>query len=178
MAQAVTSVAGWRPWWRGMEEATAVSPAADRPPTPARADQGFPHWGLRPPRASLSGPRARQALVGARPVAPADEQWSRAARLFGATQVLLDKVGGKLDGGDAAELDRDLAAVRAQLDAQTFAHAWDGGQAMPPEQATAYALEAPPRMGRAGQRLAFIADLDGNRIELMAIPPDSPIYRP
>ena len=60
MAQAVTSVAGWRPWWRGMVEATAVSPAADR-----------------------------------------------------ATQVLLDKVGGKLDGVDAAELDRDLAAVRA-----------------------------------------------------------------
>lgn len=36
---------------------------------------------------------------------------------------------------------------------------------------------APPRTGRAGQRLAFIADLDGNRIELMEIPPDSPIYR-
>ena len=35
----------------------------------------------------------------------------------------------------------------------------------------------PPRTGRAGQRLAFVADLDGNRIELMEIPPDSPIYR-
>lgn len=39
------------------------------------------------------------------------------------------------------------------------------------------APEAPPRMGRAGQQLAFIADPDGNRIELMAIPLDSPIYR-
>lgn len=36
---------------------------------------------------------------------------------------------------------------------------------------------APPRTGRAGQLLAFIADPDGNRIELMEIPPDSPIYR-
>ena len=36
---------------------------------------------------------------------------------------------------------------------------------------------APPRMGRAGQHLAFVADPDGNRIELMEIPPDSPIYR-
>ena len=36
---------------------------------------------------------------------------------------------------------------------------------------------APPRTGRAGQRLAFVADPDGNRIELMEIPPDSPIYR-
>ena len=30
---------------------------------------------------------------------------------------------------------------------------------------------APPRTGRAGQRLAFVADSDGNRIELMEIPP-------
>lgn len=37
---------------------------------------------------------------------------------------------------------------------------------------------APPRTGRAGQALAFIADPDGNRLELMAIPPDSPLYRP
>lgn len=37
---------------------------------------------------------------------------------------------------------------------------------------------APARTGRAGQRLAFVADHDGNRIELMEIPPDSPIYRP
>ena len=37
--------------------------------------------------------------------------------------------------------------------------------------------QAPPRTGRAGQRLAFITDLDGNRIELMEIPPESPIYR-
>jgi catechol 2,3-dioxygenase-like lactoylglutathione lyase family enzyme len=35
----------------------------------------------------------------------------------------------------------------------------------------------PPRTGRAGQKLAFISDLDGNRIELMEIPPESPIYR-
>jgi lactoylglutathione lyase len=35
----------------------------------------------------------------------------------------------------------------------------------------------PPRTGRAGQRLAFVADLDGNRIELMEIPPESPIFR-
>lgn len=36
----------------------------------------------------------------------------------------------------------------------------------------------PPRAGRAGQQLAFIDDPDGNRLELMAIPPESPIYRP
>ena len=37
---------------------------------------------------------------------------------------------------------------------------------------------APARTGRAGQALAFIADPDGNRLELMEIPPDSPLYRP
>ena len=37
---------------------------------------------------------------------------------------------------------------------------------------------APPRTGRAGQALTFIADPDGNRLELMEIPPDSPIHRP
>jgi hypothetical protein len=32
-------------------------------------------------------------------------------------------------------------------------------------------------MGRAGQRIAFIFDPDGNSIELMEIPPESAIYR-
>ena len=37
---------------------------------------------------------------------------------------------------------------------------------------------APPRTGRAGQGLAFIADPDGNRLELMEVPPGSPLDRP
>ena len=32
-------------------------------------------------------------------------------------------------------------------------------------------------IGRADQRIAFITDPDGNSIELMQIPPESPIYR-
>ena len=34
-----------------------------------------------------------------------------------------------------------------------------------------------PFIGRANQRIAFIADPDGNVIELMQIPPESEIYR-
>jgi len=34
-----------------------------------------------------------------------------------------------------------------------------------------------PFTGRASQRIAFISDPDGNVIELMQIPPESPIYR-
>jgi lactoylglutathione lyase len=37
---------------------------------------------------------------------------------------------------------------------------------------------APPRTGTAGQKLAFVKDPDGNRIELMEIPEGSKIYRP
>jgi hypothetical protein len=32
-------------------------------------------------------------------------------------------------------------------------------------------------IGRAQQRIAFISDPDGNSIELMEIPPGTPIYR-
>jgi lactoylglutathione lyase len=34
-----------------------------------------------------------------------------------------------------------------------------------------------PFTGRAGQQIAFISDPDGNIIELMQIPADSPLYR-
>jgi hypothetical protein len=37
--------------------------------------------------------------------------------------------------------------------------------------------DRPKFMGRAGQRIAFIFDPDGNSIELMEIPPESAIYR-
>jgi len=36
--------------------------------------------------------------------------------------------------------------------------------------------ENPVRTGRAGQKLAFVVDPDGNRLELMEIPADSPIH--
>src|ERR1043166_7234911 len=34
-----------------------------------------------------------------------------------------------------------------------------------------------PFTGRAGQQIAFVSDPDGNVIELMQIPPESPLYR-
>jgi len=34
-----------------------------------------------------------------------------------------------------------------------------------------------PFIGRAKQQIAFISDPDGNSIELMQIPPESPLYR-
>jgi len=38
-------------------------------------------------------------------------------------------------------------------------------------------IERPLFTGRAQQRIFFISDPDGNVIEIMQIPPESPIYR-
>ncbi len=74
-------------------------------------------------------------LLGLAGVASAQGQAARAARLFGAA------------GGDPPpipahrhEWERNMAAVRAQLDEEAFAAAWAEGRAMALEQAIAYAL--------------------------------------
>jgi predicted ATPase/class 3 adenylate cyclase len=72
-----------------------------------------------------------------------------AARLFAAVETLLDVVGVPLSPADRVDLDRSLAAVRAQLDQGAFAAAWTEGQALAAdaspaawEQTIACALEA------------------------------------
>ena len=40
----------------------------------------------------------------------------------------------------------------------------------------AVTAEAATRTGSAGQKLAFVSDPDGNRLELMEVPPESPIH--
>lgn len=44
-------------------------------------------------------------------------------------------------------------------------------------QAVGATISRPYFEGRAGQKVVFVADPDGNTIELMEIRPDSPIYR-
>ena len=65
----------------------------------------------------------------------------RAARLFGASEAMWQAAGGKLYANYLAEMDRDVAAARAQLDEETWQKAWQEGQDMTPEQAVDYALE-------------------------------------
>ncbi|HSR30876.1 MAG TPA: tetratricopeptide repeat protein, partial [Anaerolineae bacterium] len=72
-----------------------------------------------------------------------------AVRLFAAVEALLDAVGAPLSPADRADLERNLAAVRAQLDQRAFAAAWTEGQALAAdaspaawEQTIACALEA------------------------------------
>jgi predicted ATPase len=79
--------------------------------------------------AGMSGPVAAQGYPQA------------AARLLGASEALLGAMGIVMHAGDWPDLDRDVAAVREQLDEATFDAAWAEGRAMLFEQAFSYALE-------------------------------------
>ncbi len=72
-------------------------------------------------------------------------QPKQAARLFGAAEAQWRASGGVRYAPDRAAYERDEAAARAQLDAQTFAAAWSEGQAMSAEEAVACALEETSR---------------------------------
>ena len=65
----------------------------------------------------------------------------RAARLFGAAAALRQTIGAPVPLVERAEVDRNVAATRAQLDEVTFGAAWAEGQAMTMEQAISFALE-------------------------------------
>ena len=93
------------------------------------------------------------------------DQAQRAARLFGAADALRETLNARLAPGNRPGYDRDVAAVRAQLDEATFAAAWAEGRATSLEQAIADALDAlaEPRVpgaalsGTAGQGRAQLS---------------------
>ena len=76
-------------------------------------------------------------------------QPERAARLFGATGALLKSVGAWLDPVDRAMYDRNIAAVRTQLEPAAFQAAWDAGAGLPFPAVLALASELPPPAGAA-----------------------------
>jgi predicted ATPase len=71
-------------------------------------------------------------------------QPERAVRLHGASEAALERMGAFYQPADKLEVDRNIAAVRAQLDGATFALAWAEGRAMTLEQAVSYALDETP----------------------------------
>jgi predicted ATPase/DNA-binding CsgD family transcriptional regulator len=64
-------------------------------------------------------------------------QPERAARLMGAWKAALERMGAACDPVETLEYHRTIAAIRAQLDARTFAAAWTVGSALSLEQAVA-----------------------------------------
>jgi hypothetical protein len=71
-------------------------------------------------------------------------QPQRAARLLGAWEVALERLGAFLQPVDKPEFDRIIAEVRAQLDPATFEAAREEGRAMSLEQAVDLALDPTP----------------------------------
>jgi predicted ATPase/class 3 adenylate cyclase len=80
------------------------------------------------------------ALEGLAGVAGAQGQPARAAHLFGAAEVLRESTGMPLAPAYRAAYERDVAAIRAQIDEPTFTAAWAQGQKLTLEQAIAEAL--------------------------------------
>jgi tetratricopeptide (TPR) repeat protein len=68
------------------------------------------------------------------------DQVEQAARLLGTATTVLNTSRMPMNQIEYACHERSVAATRAQLDEAVFAAAWAGGQAMPLEQAVAYAL--------------------------------------
>lgn len=64
----------------------------------------------------------------------------RAARLLGAADVAMERMGAFVEPSDQPELERNIAAVHARLDAAAFQAAWAAGAQMTLEQAVADAL--------------------------------------
>jgi predicted ATPase/DNA-binding XRE family transcriptional regulator len=67
----------------------------------------------------------------------------RAARLFGASEVLSQSIHIPLMTSDARQVQHGVAALRTQLDAATLHSEWMAGQDMTAEQAIAYAVDEP-----------------------------------
>ncbi|MGE5248642.1 MAG: ATP-binding protein [Bacteroidota bacterium] len=67
-----------------------------------------------------------------------------AAELFGAVEVLLERIGmaGRMDAADQQEFEHYVETVRAQLDQDAFAQAWKRGRSLSLEQALDLALGA------------------------------------
>lgn len=65
---------------------------------------------------------------------------ARAARLFGAAEMLLQSLDAVLDPSGTLEYDSNLAGTRARLGVEAFAKAWQEGRTMTLEQAVKEAM--------------------------------------
>ena len=79
-------------------------------------------------------------LEGLASLAVAESRPERAASLFAWADEMRRRIGNDRPANEQANVDRDLAAVRAQLDEAAFQAAQVAGQAMTLEEAIAYAL--------------------------------------
>jgi non-specific serine/threonine protein kinase len=86
---------------------------------------------------------AADCLAGMAAVAGAHGDAVRGARLCGAAEALHEAAGASAPPGERALVERDVAAIRAQLSAPVFRVAWEQGRALSLEQAVEEALALP-----------------------------------
>jgi hypothetical protein len=82
-----------------------------------------------------------ESLEGLASIAGLQGHMDRAATLFGAAAALRAMIGAPLPLVDRADYERDVAAVRARLDAATFQIAWEAGQKMMLDEMLEFALK-------------------------------------
>jgi predicted ATPase/class 3 adenylate cyclase len=81
-----------------------------------------------------------QHLEGFARIAAVQAQPIKAARLWGAAEVLSQAIEAPIPASERAEYERNIAIVRTALGEEAFAAAWTEGRAMTVEQAITYAL--------------------------------------
>jgi hypothetical protein len=69
-------------------------------------------------------------LEGVAGVAAADGQPERVARLLGTAEALRETIGAPMSPADQAQVERVVAAARAQYDEAMWQAAWNAGRAM------------------------------------------------
>jgi hypothetical protein len=84
------------------------------------------------------------SLSGLAVLSAAQKQPQRAARLFGAAEVLREGVGSHRSLTDYPGYEHTVTAIRALLGEPSFAATWAEGRAMSLKEACAYALEESP----------------------------------
>jgi predicted ATPase/Tfp pilus assembly protein PilF len=82
-----------------------------------------------------------ECLAGLAAVALANEDGTRAARLWGAAEALREAAGAAMWAADRVEYERQRAALDAGMDERARVAAWAAGRALPAEQAIAEAGE-------------------------------------
>jgi DNA-binding CsgD family transcriptional regulator len=105
-------------------------------------------------------------LEGLAGVAATRGQPRRAARVFGAAEALREEIKGPRPAAHQADYERMVADARSQLDAETFAAAWEEGKTMTPEKALA--REEPEQTGTEPFRRAGLTRREAEVLRLVA----------
>jgi len=74
-------------------------------------------------------------------IAKAQEEEQRAARLFGAAEILRENINIPMNPPEHVEYDREVNDLHANMDKSIFENAWAEGRALTMENAIAFALE-------------------------------------